>query len=278
MDALQHAEIVRLQSQVDTLTQDKSSAESRLEAMRKARQTQETQLEDALRRIAELQTELAQQTTSFRGELETQKRLAELMDRRNEESRRRLEEIEQEWDSMVAKTAETEARLKEELSKERNRGDDLENRLEELRLVTDTMRPMDIGTPGAPRASTPTPGTPGSIGSNSFFLSPAANLAIRLQKGGRSYTEIYADYVKVNEELIAQKEETRRLESALAQILTDIEERVSLLPCGKSWRFSMTCSGTINTKSTTRILSTAGRGIASGFTTCASIFRARQPQ
>jgi nucleoprotein TPR len=275
MDALQHAEIVRLQSQVDTLTQDKTSAESRLEAMRKARQTQETQLEDALRRITELQTELTQQTTSFRAELETQKRLAELMDRRNEESRRRLEEIEQEWDSMVAKTTETEARLKEELSKERQRGDDLGNRLEELRLVTDTMRPMEIGTPGAPRASTPAPGTPGSIGSNSFFLSPAANLAIKLQKGGRSYTEIYADYVKVNEELVAQKEETRRLESALAQILTDIEERVSLLPCGKSWRCSMTCSGTINTKSTTRILSAARRGIASGFTTCASIFRAR---
>ena len=86
MDALQHAKIVRLQSQVDTLTQDKSSVESRLEAMRKARQTQETQLEDALRRVAELQTELARQTTSFRAELETQKRLAELMDRRNEES------------------------------------------------------------------------------------------------------------------------------------------------------------------------------------------------
>ena len=109
MDGLQHAEIVRLQSQVDTLSQEKSSAESRLDAMRKARQTQETQLEDALRRIAELQTELAQQTTSFRAELKTQKRLAELMDRRNEESQRRLEEIEQEWDSMVAKTAETEA-------------------------------------------------------------------------------------------------------------------------------------------------------------------------
>jgi hypothetical protein len=102
MDALQHTEIVHLQSQADTLTQDKSSVESRLEAMQKARQTQETQLEDALRCIAELQTEPAQHTTSFRAELETQKRLAELMDnRRNEESRRRLEEIEQEWDSMA---------------------------------------------------------------------------------------------------------------------------------------------------------------------------------
>ncbi len=151
---------------------------------------------------------------------------------------------------MVAKTAETEARLEEELSKERKRGNDLENRLEELRLATDT---VPWRASGAPRASTPTPGTPESVGSNSFFLSPAANLAVKLQKSGRSYTEIYADCVEVNEELVAQ-EETRRLEPALAQILTDIEERVSLPPCGKSRRFSMTCSGTINTKSTTRTL------------------------
>jgi nucleoprotein TPR len=273
-DLLQHAEIVRLQSQVDTLSQEKSSAESRLEAVRKARQTQETQLENALRRVTELQAELTQQTTSFRAESETQKRLADLMDRRNEESRRRLEEIEQEWDAMVAKTTETEARLKEELSKERHRNDDLENRLVELRMVTDTMRPSDIGTPGAPRASTPTPGTPGSVASNSFFLSPAANLAIRLQKSGRSYTEIYADYVKVNEELIAQKEETRRLESALAQILTDIEERVrSLLSREKNHGVSQSLNlGSINTKSTTRVFSTARRGIASSFAACPNIF------
>ena len=240
-DALQHAEIVRLQSQVDNLSQENSSAESRLEALKKAKQTQETQLEDSLGRITELRAELAQQTTSFRAESETQKRLAELMDRRNEESRRRLEEIEQEWDAMVAKTTNTEARLKEQLSKERQRSDDLETRLEELRLVTDTLRSVDIGTPGAPRSSTPTPGTPRSVGSNSFFLSPAANLAIKLQKSGRSYTEIYADYVKVNEELVAQKEETRRLESALAQILTDIEERVGS-PIAKQSPAFLNCS------------------------------------
>jgi len=66
MDALQHAEIIRLRSQVDTLTQDKSSVESRLEAMQKVRQTQEAQLDDAFRCIAELHAKLAQQTTSFR--------------------------------------------------------------------------------------------------------------------------------------------------------------------------------------------------------------------
>lgn len=150
------------------------------------------------------------------------------MDRRYEDSRKKLEEIEAEWDSVLNRAADTEAQLKTELIKERQRGDDLENRIEELRMVTDTMRGGDFGSPGPGRSSTPIPpGTPGTSASNSFFLSPAANLAIKMQKTGRSYTEVYSDFVRTSEELISQKEETRRLESALAQILTDIEERVS---------------------------------------------------
>jgi len=148
------------------------------------------------------------------------------MDRRNEESRRRLEEIEQEWDSVVAKTAETEARLKEGLSKKRKRGDDLENRLEELRLVTDTTRPMDIGTPGAPRASTQTPRTPDLLARIRFFPSPAANLAIKLQIAYEPTLRSMLTMSRTRH----QQEETRRLELALAQILTDIEERVCLPP------------------------------------------------
>lgn len=224
---------MRLQSQLDNANQDKSSAESRLESLRKAHSSQSNQLEEALSRINDLQGELSQQTASFRAESETQKRLADLMDRRYEESRKRLEEIEAEWDGVLNKAADTEAQLKSELAKERQRGDDLENRIEELRMVTDGMRvpgPGEFGSPGPGRSSTPVPpGTPGTSASNSFFLSPAANLAIKMQKTGRSYTEVYSDFVRTSEELISQKEETRRLESALAQILTDIEERVSRL-------------------------------------------------
>ncbi|KAF8318500.1 hypothetical protein DL93DRAFT_2054404 [Clavulina sp. PMI_390] len=221
-----HAEVVRLQAQLDSVAQEKTAAESRLEAQRKATQSQGAQLEEALAKISNLQTELAQQAAAFRSESETHQRLNDLMERRNDESRRRLEEIEQEWDGVLTKAAETEAQLKEDLAKERQRADDLDSRLEELRMVTDVVRGSDMN--GGGRASTPGPGTPGTPGS-SFFLSPAANLAIKLQKNGRSYTEIYADYVRTSEDLAAQKEETRRLETALAQILTDIEERAPVI-------------------------------------------------
>ncbi|EJD40459.1 hypothetical protein AURDEDRAFT_39128, partial [Auricularia subglabra TFB-10046 SS5] len=60
-------------------------------------------------------------------------------------------------------------------------------------------------------------------------LSPTASLASKLQKSGHSYTEVYTDYVRLQDELTRQKHETMRLEDCLAQILANIEERAPLL-------------------------------------------------
>lgn len=213
---------------MDSLTQDNASLESRLGQIQKTFRAQETQLVESLSKVEALQGEISQQAASFRAESETQKRLAELMDRRNEDSRRRVEEIEREWDTVLAKAAENENKLKDELARERKRGEDLETRLEELRAATERFGPANdmLSTPGALRFATPGPGTPGVSGSPGFILSPTASLATKLQRSGRSYTEVYADYVKMGDELTKQKEENRRLSSALAQILADIEERV----------------------------------------------------
>src|SRR5258708_4568228 len=201
--------------------------ESRLSGLQKAHRAQETQLMEALSKAQTLQAEVFQQATQFRAESETQKRLVELMDRRNEESRRRVEEIEKEWDSVCAKPAANEDSLRGELVKERQRNEGLEVRLQELRVATERIGPADgMSTPVGGRLIT---STPESAASPFLSLSPTASLATKLQRSGRSYTEVYADYVKMGEELSKQKEETRRLESALAQILSDIEERVSAI-------------------------------------------------
>jgi nucleoprotein TPR len=203
------------------LTQDNTSISSRLTLIQSAHRSQESQLVETLAKVQTLQGGLSQQAASFRAESETQKRLAELMDRRNEDSRRRVEEIEREWDTVLSKASATEAQLKDELTKERQRSDDLETRLDQLRVAS----AAEMSTPG--RFGTPGPSIPSTSG---FLLSPTASLATKLQKSGRSYTEVYADYVKMGDELTKQKEETRRLESALAQILSDIEERVRMFP------------------------------------------------
>ncbi|KAF8340345.1 uncharacterized protein EI90DRAFT_3035253 [Cantharellus anzutake] len=222
-----HAEIVKLQSEVDTLTQENASIESRFSTLQKAHRAQETQLMESLSKGRALQAELSQQTAQFRAESGTRERLVELMDRRNDESRRRVEEIEREWDAVLAKASATEDSLREELMKERQRNEELEARLQELRIAGERIGPADgMSTPVGGRLIT---STPGSSSSPFLSLSPTASLATRLQKSGRSYTEVYADYIKMGEELTRQKEETRRLETALAQILSDIEERAPLI-------------------------------------------------
>lgn len=46
---------------------------------------------------------------------------------------------------------------------------------------------------------------------------------------GRSYTEIYAEYIRMEDELIGERNESRRLSEALESILTDVEQRVRVL-------------------------------------------------
>lgn len=147
------------------------------------------------------------------------KRLVEMMEKREEERKRRVEEVERGLEEERAQAAEREEQLKEELQAERERCDNLEVRYGEMREA------LERGTarfaPGDDAQGSPSP-----VGS-SFALSPSAQLAVRGQKNGRSYAEIYGEYVRMEEELVRERAESKRLSDCLAQILGDIEERVS---------------------------------------------------
>ena len=60
-------------------------------------------------------------------------------------------------------------------------------------------------------------------------LSPAAAKASALLKSGLSLTQIYSQYVEVNEELVREKEETARLGNLLEHINQELEEKTPAL-------------------------------------------------
>lgn len=60
-------------------------------------------------------------------------------------------------------------------------------------------------------------------------LSPSAAAASRLIKSGMTLTEIYSQYVAVSEELLLQKEETRKLNLYINTIIEEIEEKAPVL-------------------------------------------------
>lgn len=60
-------------------------------------------------------------------------------------------------------------------------------------------------------------------------LSPSAAAASRLIKSGMTLTQIYSQYVAVSEELLLQKEETRKLNLYINTIIEEIEEKAPVL-------------------------------------------------
>lgn len=65
--------------------------------------------------------------------------------------------------------------------------------------------------------------------SAAMLLSPSAASASRAQRSGKSFSDVYAEYVQAKAELIKIKQENDRLKACLQEICADIEARVPQL-------------------------------------------------
>ncbi len=211
---------MNLQTELSTCQASLSSVTTQLTSLQSSNSQQAQSYTEALHTVNSLKSSLAEQESKFRSELSTQTRLVALLESRNEDARKRVEEVDDEWEKMVKAADEREAELKFKLEREREKVDALEGRVDDLRAVIDKMGNGELPLAGdGSRAGTP-------LMNGSMVLSPTANLATRFQKSGRSFTDVYADYVRLQAELAAEKQESGRLGECLAQILADIEERV----------------------------------------------------
>lgn len=218
-----HDQLVRVQAELDQSQIDQRNAQSSLESLRTSHQALKARHEDTLAQLANTREELEASQGNFASEMSSMKRLVEMMDKREEDRRKRVDDVERGLEDERAAMHEREEQLREELEQEREKYDNLETRYAEMREA------LERGANSAGRAASPYvdgPGTPSPAGSG-FALSPSAQLAVRGQKSGRSYAEVYAEYVRMEEELISERAETKRLSDCLAQILGDIQERVS---------------------------------------------------
>ncbi|GAA5926646.1 Mlp1p [Sporobolomyces koalae] len=218
-----HAEITKLQADLEDKTVAEHNAKTGLDSLKKVHEQLKEKHTSTLSDLAKVREELGANEGNFATEMASMRRLVELMEKREEERKKRVEEVERALDDERNALAEKEDELRDQLLQERERGDSLETRYHEVRDA------LERGH-GYPRDGGDfVPGTPGSVASDSFALSPSAQLAVRGQKSGRSYAEIYGEYIKMEEELAKERAETRRLGEILAQILGDIEERAPLL-------------------------------------------------
>ncbi|CAL1712475.1 unnamed protein product [Somion occarium] len=233
-----HAELSQLQASHDSLAQTHTATDNTLKTLQSSHASQSHQLAQAHARIQELRGELAEKEATYSSEAANLRRLVKAMDEREIQAKAIVENIEKEWAVVGERAERREVVLREEIDAQRQRAEAAERKVIDLQNVLDRMDrgefpiPSSASAPGTPFRGPSTPmrnGTPDFLSSGMAGLSPTVAIASRVQKSGKTFTEVYADYVKLQEEYTKQSIEYERMDSTLSAVLAQIEERAPLL-------------------------------------------------
>ena len=237
-----HAELAQLQAAHDSLMQTHATTESQLKALQSSHKAQNHQLTQALGRIQDLTGQLAEQEATYSSEAAGLKRLVEMMEEREAQAKQIVENIEKEWATVGDRAERREVVLREEIESQRQRAEQAEKRVDDLQKVLDRMDRGEFPIPTGASASVPvTPmrgaaspslnGTPDFLSQSMVGLSPTVAMASRVQRGGKTFTEVYAEYVKLQEEYARKSYECDEMEKTLTNVLRELEERVRRMLC-----------------------------------------------
>lgn len=229
-----HVELVRIQTELENHATEEQNAKTSLASLKLSHDSLTTRHLDSVQSLSKVREELAASQNNFTNEMGSMKRLVEMMEGREAERIARVAEVERGLEDERSGRIEREVELMEELRVEKERSDSLELRCAEMRDALEGSATSYTGVyPHEEEQASP------SI-RGSFVLSPSAQMAVKSQKSGRSYAEVYGEYIRMQEDLLREKAETARLGDCLAQIMGDIEERVSVLMTFQTY-INLTC-------------------------------------
>lgn len=195
--------------------------------MQSAQSASTQQLTQALTKVQDLQGRIAEQEAAFTAEVSGLKRLVTIMEEREKQAKDIVEGIEREWAGVGDRAEQREAALRAETEKERRAREEVEKRLEQLETVIERMHRGELPIAGRDSSTPATPGrASGSHHDSMLGLSPTVVMASRVQKSGKTFTQVYADYVRLEEEYAKKCAEYDHMDRTLSDVLAQIEERV----------------------------------------------------
>lgn len=222
---LKHAELSQLQASFDALIQTHTSTEGSYKALQSAHSTQSHQLTQALGKVRDLTGQLAELETTYESEASGLRRLVTMMEAREARQKETVDAIERDWAEVGEKAERREAVLKEEIEKEKRGKEDARRKVEQLESLLDKVGRGELPVPGRGSA-TPSRSTPDPVMDGMMGLSPTVAMASKAQRSGKTFTEVYADYVRLQEDYAKKSAEFDHMDRTLADVLTQIEERV----------------------------------------------------
>ena len=178
--------------------------------------------------MQDLSGRIAEQDGTYASEVAGLRRLIAMVEAREAQSKAIVENVEQEWATVNERADRREASLLEQIEREKSRTEAAEARVEELERVLEKVNHGEFPVPasGTSLPSTPARGSTDILTQGMMGLSPTVAMASRAQRSGKTFTEVYADHVRLQDEYAKKSAEYDRMSRTLAQVLAQIEERV----------------------------------------------------
>ena len=233
-----HHDVSTLTSQLQQAKQALEASESKIISLQAAYDGAIVRLEEGTREKSELRQRLVEQEGAFASEMSTQQRLSDLMEQQKESAERRVAVVEEQWEAILDQYREKEDALRSEISEQRHAREAVESEKQEIQLALDQLaESVGIETNGNGHMSSQDVGdvTDNSLQSiapnRSFFsltsslMSPTAALASKVQRSGKSFTQVYAELARSQEELRRERVESNRIGAVLEQVMADLQER-----------------------------------------------------
>ena len=176
--------------------------------------------------MQDLSGRIAEQDATYTSEVAGLRRLIEMVEAREAQSKAIVENVEQEWATVNERVDRREAALREQMECERSRTEAAEARVEELERV---LEKVDRGEFPFPAHGSSVPSTPARGSADMMDLSPTVAMASRAQRSGKTFTEVYADHIRLEDEYAKKNAEYDQMARTLAQVLAQIEDRVCVI-------------------------------------------------
>ncbi|PSN32802.1 Nucleoprotein TPR [Blattella germanica] len=213
-----------LESQLEQKTEELQIATQSNEDIKSTNVTLTGKLETLMQKLASQREGESKMRETFEQELQAQTRLANIYKGMSDDAEAKSEELtkavtglQQLLQEATKQHEESEAKMKElEASNE-------EEMSKKVEVITLLKKELDVANQMLKTVKQDT------LDAAIVGMSPSAAAASRLLKSGMTLTQIYSQYVAIYDELMLEKEETKRLNLHMNTILEEIKERAPLL-------------------------------------------------
>ena len=208
----------RLQTQCENLSSEKNSLEVKCVNLQNRIDELETKAQSLIEKNRDFENRKILAEQQFKNEMSSQKKLSDLYKGKSEELVKQNDELEhlvRDLETQLFKMKEeaevTLGRWNEQYSELKTYSDQKELELERLRSEIELVN-KDAAT---------LPAGNDQLG----LMSETAVAASKIQKSGKTFTQVYSEYTKLQAELIKERSETARLNECLNHIVAEIEQR-----------------------------------------------------